>query len=529
MEERQNYSGLGRKVIYTDADYIDETNVISELQNAMITHLANVVDMDFLVNFEKGVQPLQREKKIRSDIDIQIVDNVVSEITEFKVSYCLGNPITYIQRGDRVSGNKVNNDGIYALNEMLDAENVYAADQEMERMKQICGIANQFVDIKRDWQEGNAAFDLVALDPRSSFVVYKNDALKRKVMGVTYSTDANGSRHFTVFTKTRRFEIDDMLRITNGIVNEETWTFGPRSGEANPLGEIPIVEFQRSYDRMGCFERVISLQNALNITEADFLNGISQEVQSLWWGNDLSFPEDDNGKVKIPKEGQWILSYSGNEKNPKVQPLTIQTERSSILNDIQYKRDTIKNQCFIPTTSDPGGGSTGTAYSMSSGWQNAEIQAAKEELLLRKGKMEIADLLLRAIKKSPDVPLDSPLRKLTIGEIKPSITRNKTYDMATKSNTLATLIAHGVHPRHAIQVVELFPDVNLVYEDSKPYIKKYIDTLFPPQEAVNNPNSHEAKPGGEPTVKDVEGRTQADQGDQNLNSPFVNSLNTKKD
>ena len=525
MEERQ-YSGLGRRVIYTDAESITEDNVIQELQNAMIAHTANVIDMDFLINFEKGVQPLQRKKVIRSDIDIQVVDNVVSEITEFKVSYCLGNPITYIQRGDRTDGKVVDTNAIYALNEMLDAEESYATDQETERMKQICGIANQFVDIKRDWEDGMATFDLVSLDPRTSFVVYRNDALKRKMMGVTYRTEINGDRHFTVFTKDRRYEIDNMSKIVNGSKRkkENVWDFGNRSGEINPLGEIPIVEFQRSYDRMGCFERVISLQNALNITEADFLNGIAQETQSIWWGNDLNFPEDENGNPVVPSTGQWILSATNGNGDPKIQPLTINTERNAILSDIQYKRDTIKSQCFVPTTSDPGGGSTGTAYSMSSGWQNAEIQAAKEELLIRKGKMEVADLILRAVKRSPDTPADSPLMKLTIGDIRPSITRNKTYDMATKANTLATLVSHGVAFQHALSVVELFPDVNLVFEDSKPFIKKYIDKIF----AVT-PTSGNAVKTNDTQMKDTEKRIQQDASDQASNSPYVNSLATDKE
>ena len=525
MEERQ-YSGLGRRVIYTDAESITEDNVIQELQNAMITHSANVIDMDFLINFEKGVQPLQREKTVRPDINIKVVDNVVAEITEFKVSYCLGNPITYIQRGDRTAGKAVDNDAIYALNEMLDAEESYATDQETERMKQICGIANQFVDIKRDWKEGDAPFDLVALDPRTSFVVYKNDALKRKMMGVTYRTEINGDRHFTVFTKDRRYEIDNMSKIVNGEKRkkkEKVWDFGNRSGEINPLGEIPIVEFQRSYDRMGCFERVIALQNALNIVESDFINGISQETQNIWWGNDLNFPKDDNGKIIVPSTGQWILSSTNGNGDPKIQALTVNTERGSILNDIQYKRDSIKSQCFVPTTSDPGGGSTGTAYSMSSGWQNAEIQAAKEELLIRKGKMEVADLILRAVKRSPDTPSDSPVAKLTTGDIRPSVTRNKTYDMATKANTLATLVSHGVAFQHALRVVELFPDVNLVFEDSKPTIKRYLDKIYADPSATSGSTNT-----GNTQMKDTEKRNQQDSSDQGSNSPFVNSLRTDK-
>jgi hypothetical protein len=47
--------------------------------------------------------------------------------------------------------------------------------------------------------------------------------------------------------------------------------------------------------------------------------------------------------------------------------------------------------------------------------------------------------------------------------------------MATKANTLATLLNCGIDPKDAIGVIKLFSDVNLVVSDSKEYLDLYYD------------------------------------------------------
>ena len=109
--EKENVELLGRKRIYTDVDRITAKNVISVLQDALSIHKQNVKSMAYLLRYEKGVQPLRRKKEIRKDINIEVVDNIANQVTEFKLGYNWGNPITYVQRGNRdISGNQPNKD-----------------------------------------------------------------------------------------------------------------------------------------------------------------------------------------------------------------------------------------------------------------------------------------------------------------------------------------------------------------------------------------------------------------------------------
>ena len=91
----------GRHRIYTDVEEITENNVIEVLQEAILIHERNREEIAFLLAYEKGDQPLKREKKVRKEIDIKDIDNVANQVTEFKLGYDWGNPITYVQRGTK--------------------------------------------------------------------------------------------------------------------------------------------------------------------------------------------------------------------------------------------------------------------------------------------------------------------------------------------------------------------------------------------------------------------------------------------
>ena len=91
--EKENIELLGRRRIYTDVSEITEDNIIQVLQEAVMDHNQNAEAIAYLLRYEKGVQPLKRDKVIREDIDIEVVDNLANQITEFKLGYNWGNPI----------------------------------------------------------------------------------------------------------------------------------------------------------------------------------------------------------------------------------------------------------------------------------------------------------------------------------------------------------------------------------------------------------------------------------------------------
>lgn len=43
----------GRKVILTDVQTIDETNVVSVLRKALVTHLSNKMDIEYLWKYKQ--------------------------------------------------------------------------------------------------------------------------------------------------------------------------------------------------------------------------------------------------------------------------------------------------------------------------------------------------------------------------------------------------------------------------------------------------------------------------------------------
>ena len=514
---KENIELLGRKRIYTDVDRITYENVISVLQDSVSLHDANVASMAYLLRYEKGIQPLQRKKVIREDIDINVVDNIANQVTEFKLGYNWGNPITYVQRGNRdMNGNEPaeDDDAVSVLNEMNDAESAFAKDQELARYVEICGIGYQMVDVKRE-DNGRSAFDLFVPNPLYAFVVYRNDIAETPIMGVTFRKLKNGDTYYTCIAKDVRYEIRNVIQIINGNQKEDIWEFNTdRSnyrGEYNPLGMVPIVEFVRAYDRMGCFERQIPDMDALNIEVSDFANSVAQNTQEIWWGNDFEFPKDKDGNTKQAKSGQWIMTKTlANGTRPLIQPLSSTFDYGGVQANIESKRNTILQKCYVPLQTDPGGGSTANAMSLSSGWSAAENSALKEEQIVRRSKMMVLELELAAIEIRSNWFENSPVLKLKLSDVVPKFTRLKTYDLGTKTNSMIAMIKAGVNGRVAMQTVDLFPDVAQAWNDSREMIEKMQESLIKKEEAPAQ----------------TEKREMADSTDQTGNSPILDGMNT---
>ena len=487
--------GRGRERIYTDFDEVNSDNIVKVLETAFIVHGNNAADMEFLINFEKGFQPLVREKVIRPEIDIHVVDNLANYIKEWKVNYFWSSPIMLIQRGDtemHETDARTDDNGISALNEMLsNGENMSLRDQEAGEFAEICGIAYKLVDVRTDFDGASYVHDYT-VDPRHSFCVYANDITQKKLLGVTYRVMSDGTKRITAFTDTTRYEIKGDV-----IVSEQM----------NPLGRIPLVEVLRNVDRMGCFERALSELNALNVLNSDAANDVAQRVQEIWWANDVDFPTDDDGNLIKPSSNQWLLTYSNEgNTNPKVQALSSSLDGNNTLSTISNTRAWILTKCNVPLTySNLAGGSTGVATDMSSGWSAAEQEAQAKEQIVKAAKREELDLILRAIAKVPYsvLPADAPMRLVHMTDVDFHFNRKRNYDMSIKANTYATYVSHGINGRHALKVIDAFEDTEQVWLDSRDSIEEYQASLIGDNET---------------------GPIMSDNSDQEQNSPIIDGL-----
>ena len=480
---------IGRRNIWTDVESVTVDNVIEILRDAEADFLANAADCERLLAIDAGIMPAFREKKIRSDIDIWTVDPIAHEIVEFKEGFHWSNPINYVQRG--VSD--VDPDAIALLNECFAAENLGRKQKRLGHFVEICGIGFTFIDIKNDWVDGDSYFQYETLDPRNAFVVKSSRYADHRVMlGVTFRTDKMGNRYYTAFSRDRRFEITSS-KIINGEEVKTSWGVRQKNGQRNPLGLVPIIEWERADDRMGVFEREIPEMNRLNLLLSDIANDVDSETQMIWWANDVEFPvkmdKDGNptNEKQTPQSNEWVQTFTPKDgKSPSIQPLTTKYDYAGLINNYISARGLILQRCYTPQRNDNSGGSTGVAMEDASGWSAAEQVASSEQLLQEASKLEEVKVAIQAIKKSRFVDESSPLMELRYIDVKPNVTRQKTYEMSVKSNAFCSLVSHGINGLHALRCINLFDDVTQVWEDSKDLIEEYQKKTFGENEEPMN-------------------------------------------
>lgn len=477
---------FGREQIFTDKVNIDRNNILEVLGEAFAIHEKNRSEILYLYEYVKGRQPiLQREKLVRPEISSKIVDNMASEILEFKLGYEFGSPITYVQRARRdiksrnalfsfikklftSEESKKEDLRVAAINEMMVEECKSAKDLQLAKDVKTCGVGYRLILPKR-FKAGTSVFDLLVLNPLNTFVVYSNDAYREPLLGVTYFPHIDGSITFGCYTKTAYFKIE------MGVVGNFEQAFLESS---NTLGEIPIIEYINDYDRMGCFERVIPLMDALNTVDSDRVNDIAQHVQNLLWGDNVEIDKDQYKELRA--EGMIVTkSEQGRQATLKyLESVLNQSENQTL---VDYVKQQILDITNTPSRSELSGGSTGSATNMSTGWMSAETDAKEKEQIWSASERRETAIILKIIKTSDEI--DADIAELNLSDIEIRFSRSRTYDLATKCNSLATLIHIGIDPLRAIETVGLFTDPQQVTLDSAERIDMI---LFPNAKTSQN-------------------------------------------
>ena len=441
----------GRNVIYTDADEITSDNVLDVLDRAMAVHSQNRADIQYLYEYYKGKQPvLDRSKEFRPEICNRIVENRANEIVSFKVGYLMGEPVQYVSRLTDDSGAT---DAINLLNDFVFAEDKAAKDKELADWFTICGTAYRMILPDPKGEEDESPFEIYTLDPRNAFVVYHSGLGNKPMMGVKYVTHEDGSVIFSIYTDKNYFEV-----LQPGTINQSSYT--PKSitkNEGHIYGDIPIIEYPANSARLGAFEIVLPLLDALNNVSSNRLDGIEQFIQSLLIlkGVDIDSEEykalRENGGLKVPLEGDAY--YVTQELN--------QTQTQTL---VDYMYQTILVICGMPNRN--GGSSTsdtGSAVIMRDGWSDAEARAKDTELMFKMSEKRFLRLAIRIANTLRDMEF-----KLSAIEIR--FTRRNYENIQAKAQVLTTLLANDkIHPRLAFEHCGLFVDPDLAYTQSKEY------------------------------------------------------------
>lgn len=493
----------GRKEIYTDEKEITKGNILSVLQKAYAVHLINAKDCEELIKLDKGEQKKCREKIFRKEVDNWVFDNICNEISSFKINYNWGNSLSFVQRGEKDTGKANEQNAIAIINEYYDSQNIKSKMQQLAYFVEVTGVGYTIVEMNKEWEEGESPFTINMLDPQTTFVVrssYYTD--HRIVLGVTYRKDSKGVKHYTCFTKEDRYEIERLSPMTSTIPTEGWGEIV--NHQSNLIGKMPITEYIRDYDRMGCFERQIEEIKGISLLVSDFLNGVEQNINAVFWGNDIDFYKDEKGNMITPKNGEWLLTKSTHEgRQPKVEPITMDYNYSGLLEQISFRTSRVKEKCNTPLVTGAANNSTGIAVSDSSGWTNAEQEANRQDLIKYGSKNEELKVVLAVCKNTEIAKVPESVKMLNAKDAMATINRQKNYEMSVKTTALANMLSHGIYGLHALTAVNMFEDVNQVWNDSKDLIEMYQKSLFSGNEeekATTTDGGREAQIGNSPRI-----------------------------
>ena len=430
----------GRKAIYTSVEHIDRENVVKVLSDAYVKHQVNRGQIEYLYKYYRGIQPiLDRVKEVRPEICNQIVENRANAIVTFRVGYTVGKPIQYVSS---VSDEQVSME-IARLNDLLRIAGKPSKDKQLVEWQMICGTGYRLV---LPSSGKRLPFDMYTLDPRNAFVIYRNDVGATPLAGVYYTVDDEQNVTFYVYTSDNEyFQIDG-------------WHGGKITAQSvYALGNIPIVEYPLNYARMGAFEVVIPLMDALNKLESNRLDSVEQFVQSLLVAYNCELPDDVNANT-IREAGMIVLKSVGeNKADLKVISETLNQDQTQTLK--QNILDAINEIVGMPSQ---GNGNTGDssnngAVILKNGWQGAETRAQDFEMMFREPEQRTIELLTEICDRLGDVNLDPDA-------VDVKFTRRNYEDLLSKSQTLVTMLGNDkIHPQCAYEACGLFIDVQDAY------------------------------------------------------------------
>lgn len=438
----------GRRMVTTDYNEVTTENIIEILRKTLPTHWRNRAEICYLWNYYCGKQAvLKRKKEVRPEICNKIVENRANEIVSFKSGYLMGEPIQYVSRGNAENITEPVNQ----LNEYVFAEEKPAKDKELADWFHICGTAFRMV-LPDDMagEEDEAPFEIYTLDPRNTFVVYHNGLGNKPLLGVKYVIDENSVIHYSCYSDTEYWEI-----INYTIVEHSN----------HVLGMIPIIEYPLNMARLGAFEMVVPLLDAINLTDSNRLDGVEQFIQALMLFHNTDITADDYDKLR--EEG--AIKYRDIDPNMKaeISYLTSSLNQSETQTLVDHMYQTVLTICGMPNRN--GGSSTsdtGSAVIMRDGWSAAEARAKDSELMFKKSERLFLKLILNICKTLKGMDL-----KVCNVEIR--FTRRNYENILQKAQVLDLMLKNTkIHPRLAFEHCGLFVDSDLAYTLSQEYAEE---------------------------------------------------------
>lgn len=434
-------------MITTDASEITAENVIAEVRKAYSVHLSNRADIVELYGYYRGrTKILEKTKEVREDINHKINENRAYEIVKFHKGYNFGEPIQYVRRENTIrdaADDDIATD-INTLNGYMSLARKASCDAKIANWMYVAGVGYRLTLPNPRWSKDELdepPILLFSLDPRNTFIVYSSDVFRQPLMSVYYVMREDGKTVFCVYTEHNYFEIID-----TGTIDSQ---------KPHALGMIPVTEYPADEERLGVFEIVKPLLDALDELQSNRLDDVVQSVNSFLAVVGAMIDEETYKKLN---ELKTLCLPEGTDAKYLSTPMN-QADLQKLKDDLYQAIYTI---CGVPNRN--GGSSTsdtGSAVILRDGWQDAEARAKATEQTFQDSEETFLKLVLRILR-------DTVGTRLRLADIIPHFTRRNYENIVSKAQVLTTMLANPkIHPELAFTHCGMFIDPESAYLQSK--------------------------------------------------------------
>lgn len=458
---RSTYAG--RRQLVCSATEVTAENVAGLVERARLTHCVNSAEISYLHGYFLGRQPVTgREKAVRPEINNRVTENRAYQMAKDRADSLAGEPITYSAhasgraRGGTPEETRSASDElstkVQRLNDFCDAAEKHACDLELVQWMCEVGVGYRLV-LPRMGADGGvddeSPFVMRSLDPRYTFVVHRNDVMREPLFAVVEVTDEEtGDVVDTVYTDGSRFVVRNAAL---------------ESSEENPMGMLPVVEYDANPERMGVFEAVLSMFDAINEVESDRVDGVEQFIQALMVLENVDMDSEEFREMQ--RMGAVKVSSTG-DKPSKLYFINAELNQDQVQTLVDHLYRTACSICGMPINL--GGGAstsdTGAAVTMRDGWSNSENRCKETEAMFRRAERRFLAAALSICDRHGGLGLRP-------GDVEVKFTRRNYEAIQSKAQVLTTMLGSDkVHPRLAFEHCGMFSDPEAAYDLSQGYV-----------------------------------------------------------
>lgn len=449
----------GRIIIKAKYGKLTRENIVDAVQQGYAEFLTNLAEIEYLINYYKGVQPiLSRQKVYHQEINNKIVENHAREIVSFKVGYLLWKPIEFVAR----KGKSVVK-SIQALNDCFVIEDKVEQDKRIAKYQSICGTAYKLGLSNPDYDKdtkNNAPFKSYVIDPRNAFVIYSHDFKREPMAGVivdrVFTEQGEEKLRFQVYTNNFFYEIID------GQINEE-------NSKSHTYVSIPLVEYPLNEERIGDFEQVLSLLDCINAVASNRIDAVEEFVQALMVFENVDIKEEEIRKLK--ELGAIKLKDASKELKANVRYLTQELNQTQVQTLVNYMYSIVLKIVGMPSQSDgnTSDSSNNGAIIIKNGWQGADARASETEVMYKASEKVFLKNILDICRTMTKNKID-----LSLVDIDIKFTRRNYENLYQKAQVFDLMLKNPkVAPELAFQICGLFTDSEEAFAKSEKYYEQY--------------------------------------------------------